>query len=80
MRRRPCRTRETGRDALNVLRGYAWPGNIRQLHHAIERAALLANGERIDLGDLPDYVFAAAPDQAKPREFVESLPDLALRE
>jgi len=32
-------------DALELLRGYRWPGNIRELRNAIERAMLLADGQ-----------------------------------
>lgn len=30
---------------LSVIEAYAWPGNVRQLRHAIERAAILAADE-----------------------------------
>lgn len=32
-------------DAIRALRGYRWPGNIRELRNVIERCALLAGGE-----------------------------------
>src|ERR1700684_1304207 len=35
-------------DARARLRTYPWPGNVRELQNAIERAAILANGEAID--------------------------------
>jgi DNA-binding NtrC family response regulator len=38
--------------ALQGLLEYPWPGNIRELDHAIERAVLLAPGEQLRLGDL----------------------------
>jgi transcriptional regulator with PAS, ATPase and Fis domain len=31
-------------DALEVLVAYQWPGNVRQLHNALERAAILCEG------------------------------------
>jgi two-component system response regulator FlrC len=34
-------------DALDKIRGYAWPGNIRELQNAVERAVLLADGEML---------------------------------
>ncbi|MEO8200812.1 MAG: sigma-54 dependent transcriptional regulator [Gemmatimonadota bacterium] len=39
-------------DAMRALTEYAWPGNIRELDHSIERAVLLARGERIAVSDL----------------------------
>ncbi len=34
---------------LIVLRNYAWPGNIRELGAVIDRAAILGNGERLEV-------------------------------
>jgi DNA-binding NtrC family response regulator len=39
-------------DALKLLMRYQWPGNIRELENAIERAMLLAEGTHISVGDL----------------------------
>ena len=39
-------------EALSVLRRYPWPGNVRELDHAVERAALMARGERVATADL----------------------------
>ena len=38
--------------AMALLRGYSWPGNIRELEECIHRAALLARGGAIDAFDL----------------------------
>lgn len=43
-------------DALEALRSYAWPGNVRQLKNCLERAVILANNGRITLAELPPEV------------------------
>ena len=35
-----------------LMLSYAWPGNVRELNHVIERAVLMASGERIRAEDL----------------------------
>jgi DNA-binding NtrC family response regulator len=51
-------------DALETLRRCSWPGNVRQLRYAIERAALLATDRLIGVSDLPEYVVhGAAPSE-----------------
>ena len=41
------------REALAVLRDYAYPGNVRELQNILERAVALAEGEELTLADLP---------------------------
>src|SRR5579859_7551829 len=52
------RVKEVSREAMEVLLDYSWPGNIRQLESAIERAVLLCDGESITPRDLPAEVLA----------------------
>jgi DNA-binding NtrC family response regulator len=40
---------------------YSWPGNVRELENAMERAAALARGSRVELEDLPEEVRGATP-------------------
>ncbi len=40
-------------DALEALVSNSWPGNVRELENVIERAAVLARGKEITVGDLP---------------------------
>lgn len=47
-------------DALNVLKKYQWPGNIRELENVIEHAFVLENSNVITLGSLPENILAAA--------------------
>jgi DNA-binding NtrC family response regulator len=62
------RARELTQEAMDMLRACQWPGNVRQLRYAVERATLLAAGDTIGINDLPDHVSAdvarAAPELA----------------
>ena len=49
-------------DARRRLETHAWPGNVRELRNAIERAAILAKGPRIGVGDLMLDALAAPAD------------------
>lgn len=40
-------------EARGMIMNYSWPGNVRQLESAIERALLLAEGDEITSEDLP---------------------------
>jgi DNA-binding NtrC family response regulator len=40
-------------DAMRRIMGYDWPGNIRELENAIERAVALGSGPILHVGDLP---------------------------
>lgn len=42
--------------AIDALKRHSWPGNIRELRHAIERAMLFCDDEVIDLGHLPPEI------------------------
>jgi NtrC-family two-component system response regulator AlgB len=46
-------------EAWAAVRAHTWPGNLRELRNAIERAVILSRGEQLELGDLP-VEFAAA--------------------
>ena len=43
--------------ALEILKNYQWPGNVRQLINAIEYAAITCKSDTVEVSDLPDYVF-----------------------
>ncbi len=55
-------------EALSLLMAYDWPGNVRELANVVERAFVVCDERRIDVGDLPDELAgrrrpgAAAPD------------------
>src|SRR5258706_8961258 len=48
--------REIDPEALAALEAYSWPGNVREVRNAIERAVVLAEGKAITLVDLTDRV------------------------
>jgi transcriptional regulator with GAF, ATPase, and Fis domain len=52
-------------EALEMLADYGWPGNIRQLENAIERAVVLAENDTLGRDDLPPEIVAAVDRQAK---------------
>ncbi|HUY19749.1 MAG TPA: sigma-54 dependent transcriptional regulator [Candidatus Binataceae bacterium] len=51
-----AKPKEVSREAMEILLDYSWPGNVRQLESAIERASLLCEGDRIMPRDLPEEV------------------------
>jgi len=47
------RLEEFSEAASAAIRAYSWPGNLRELRNAIERAVIMAKGNKINLEDLP---------------------------
>jgi NtrC-family two-component system response regulator AlgB len=47
-------------EARDALARYNWPGNLRELRNAMERAAIFAIGHALDEADLPRRITAAA--------------------
>lgn len=48
-------------EALDRLKGYSWPGNVRQLENAIEQAVVLTRNPVLTLEDLPREVCEHLP-------------------
>ncbi len=49
--------------AMELLQRYPWPGNIRELQHAIERAIIMAEGDQLDSRDF--FFLSAKPASEK---------------
>jgi DNA-binding NtrC family response regulator len=67
----PCRV---SRKAWRAITAYSYPGNVRELIHALQRARTLARGNEIDLDQLPpemssEKANAVAPLSEAAREF-----------
>lgn len=41
-------------EAIEILKGWDWPGNIRELRNVIERAMIFADGSELAPSDLPE--------------------------
>jgi PAS domain S-box-containing protein len=59
--------------ALQELCRYDWPGNVRELENVLERAAIMASGGVLDLGDIPELGGHIKP-QGQGRQEAELLP------
>ncbi|VAX19414.1 Flagellar regulatory protein FleQ [hydrothermal vent metagenome] len=55
-------------EALGVLTGYQWPGNIRELQNVIERAVVLSTNQVIETSDLPENI--------RPARIVHAIPEV----
>jgi Nif-specific regulatory protein len=49
-------------NAISQLVTYGWPGNLVELEHCMQRAALLCDGDAVDVEHLPPTVQSAAVD------------------
>jgi two-component system response regulator AtoC len=64
---------ENSAAALHAMRGYRWPGSIRELRNAVERMAALSGGRRIERSTLPEGIQGKClrtpcqPSQVTPR-------------
>jgi len=58
---------ELSPETLHCLLAYEWPGNIRELRNVVERAVILASGERIEPSDLPAELQSAPLQNAPAR-------------
>jgi two-component system response regulator PilR (NtrC family) len=58
---------QVSQDAMRALMAYQWPGNVRQLENAVERAVALSAGrQHIEMADLPAEIRVTPPATAMP--------------
>ena len=43
-------------EAGEALVGYDWPGNVRELENMVERMSILANGDQVEMEDVPESI------------------------
>lgn len=84
--------REVSDEVLHALRAHHWPGNVRELENVLERALVLAEGERLQLAELPHLGThgegeaggavgpALTPDGMDLNQVVEGMEERLLRE
>ncbi|HTW92105.1 MAG TPA: sigma 54-interacting transcriptional regulator [bacterium] len=53
--------RRVSEEVMALFARYDWPGNIRQLKHAIQRGVVLAAGDEVEVSDLPPEFRPARP-------------------
>src|SRR5262250_3032026 len=56
----PLDSKAFSKEALDLLMGYQWPGNIRELESTVSRAALSAPGRNIRASDI-EFLHASVP-------------------
>jgi len=54
-------------EMLEIFSAYRWPGNVRELENMIERGVVLAEGEFIQMEDLPPEIHSVALPSEKGR-------------
>ncbi len=76
--RHNCKMKSLGSDAIAFLQSLPWPGNIRQLQHAIERAAIFSEGDILTPRDfesseeeMPIAIEALVPSHGQPQREVQ---------
>ncbi|MDX5480364.1 MAG: sigma-54 dependent transcriptional regulator, partial [Hymenobacteraceae bacterium] len=58
------------KETLRRLSEYHWPGNIRELDHALERAVILSDGNELEV---EDFYFAPNENSGQPHQTLEAL-------
>jgi len=61
------------RSALHALDEYAWPGNVRELENVVQRAAVICDGNSIELWHLPSSVRGTGENSSFSQSYEEEV-------
>jgi transcriptional regulator with PAS, ATPase and Fis domain len=65
-------------EALQALKAYSWPGNIRELENVIERIGVLSESDQISFSDLPDHIIGAGANSLEILDIPYEIPQTGL--
>jgi DNA-binding NtrC family response regulator len=68
--------RKLSPDAMATITSHPWPGNVRSLRHALERAVILCEGDTLRASDFPLPRVDSAPGQAEDERPATTLAEL----
>jgi two-component system, NtrC family, response regulator AtoC len=69
-------TAQLSEASRRMIASYAWPGNIRELRNALERAVVFSRSDNLEPDNFPENVRAAAPGATVAGENLRSLEDV----
>ncbi|MDZ7761572.1 MAG: sigma 54-interacting transcriptional regulator [Desulfovermiculus sp.] len=65
--------------AIRLILRYPWPGNVRELENVMEQAVIMARGDRILPGDLPDKLLEPSPQTTPEKDMWSHERDLLVQ-
>ncbi|WP_161635153.1 sigma 54-interacting transcriptional regulator [Desulfovermiculus halophilus] len=65
--------------AMRLILRYPWPGNVRELENVMEQAVIMARGDRLLPGDLPDKLLEPSPKTTPEKEMWSHERDLLVQ-